>query len=103
MNTNPMTPPLTDAELAAREAELHAQALAQCVKKNEDWHARNDARAFQLQTRIPNFLRDQTVPNTLAGMPAPAPVARRGPSNGVLVVVGGVITAIGALVLSRVA
>ena len=55
---HPMTPPLSDAELAAREAELHAQALAQCVKKAEDWNRRNDARAFQLQTRIPNFLRE---------------------------------------------
>ena len=58
MNTNPMTPPLTDAELAAREAELHAQALAACVKKAEDFHRRNDARAFELQCRLPNFIRE---------------------------------------------
>lgn len=58
MTANPMTPPLTDAELAAREAELHAQALAACIKKAEDWNRRNDARAFQLQTRIPNFLKE---------------------------------------------
>lgn len=57
MNTDPMAPPLTDAELAAREAELHAQALAACVKKNEDWHRRNDARAFELQCRIPDFIK----------------------------------------------
>ena len=55
---HPMTPPLTDAELATREAELHAQALSACVKKAEDWHKHNDQRAFQLQTRIPNFLRE---------------------------------------------
>lgn len=55
---HPMTPPLTDAELAKAEAQLHAQALAQCVKKAEDWHKHNDARAFQLQTRIPNFLKE---------------------------------------------
>ena len=55
---HPMTPPLTDAELAAREAELHDQALAACERKAEDWNRRNDARAFQLQTRIPNFLRE---------------------------------------------
>ena len=51
MNTNPMTPPLTDAELAAREAELHAQALAQCVKKAEDFHRRNDHSALIAQIR----------------------------------------------------
>lgn len=55
---HPMTPPLSDAELAAREAELHDQALAACERKAEDWNRRNDARAFQLQTRIPNFLRE---------------------------------------------
>lgn len=55
---HPMTPPLSDAELAAREADLHDEALAQCVKKAEDWNRRNDARAFQLQARIPNFLKD---------------------------------------------
>lgn len=55
---HPMTPPLSDAELAAREAELHDQALAACERKAEDWNRRNDARAFQLQTRIPNFLKD---------------------------------------------
>lgn len=58
MNTEPMATPLTDAELAAREAELHDQALAACERKAEDWNRRNDARAFQLQTRIPNFLRE---------------------------------------------
>ena len=51
MNTNPTTPPLTDAELAAREAELHAQALAQCVKKAEDFHRRNDHSALIAQIR----------------------------------------------------
>lgn len=56
--TNPTTPPLTDAELAKAEEELHAQALAACVKKNEDWHARNDARAFELQCRVPAFIRE---------------------------------------------
>ena len=55
---HPMTPPLSDAELATREAELHAQALAACERKAEDWNRRNDARAFQLQTRIPNFLKE---------------------------------------------
>ena len=55
---HPMTPPLSDAELAAREAELHDQALEACVKKNEDWHARNDQRAFELQCRLPNFIRE---------------------------------------------
>ena len=55
---HPMTPPLSDAELAAREAELHDQALAACERKAEDWNRRNDARAFELQTRIPNFLKE---------------------------------------------
>ena len=55
---HPMTPPLTDAELAKAEAELHAQALEACVKKAEDWNRRNDQRAFELQCRLPNFIRE---------------------------------------------
>ena len=51
MNTNPMTPPLTDAELAAREAELHAQALAACVAKAEAYNRRNDHAALIAQIR----------------------------------------------------
>jgi hypothetical protein len=51
---------------------------------------------------LPNVLQDQTVPNTLAGMLPPAPVARRWPSSGVLVVIAGVITAFAAIILARI-
>jgi hypothetical protein len=50
---------------------------------------------------LPNVLQDQTVPNTLRGMLPPAPVARRWPSTGVLVVAGAAVAAIVALVVAR--
>jgi hypothetical protein len=52
---------------------------------------------------LPNVLQDQTVPNTLRGMLPPASVARRWPSTGVLVVIAGVVAAMAALVIARIA
>ena len=57
--------------------------------------AKGDAMTFQQNqaiTAVPNVLRDQTVPNTLAGFSDPAAIVRRaGPSSASVVRVGALV------------